>query len=302
MADYQEVDANIKQLANLIPSGMFSSDDWDFKTIWTQIKETGNSFKGCRYPSKEEHEAAWNRFQSLVDQVKDKQSERQKNFANRADQSAQIRDRLIRQSESAVPSDSGLFDFVATIATGGLYMVGKMALDAIMGEYDQQKEDLKSASSSLKSVWNDFSSEKKNLLRDDKDLVFKALSVSQDQLNAAWESYKRDRQHAYEQYQNERNELKAEKQARHEAWKDKTRARISKNEDWLDNLRSRLDKQRDHLSDLESKKADAWNDTFRDRVDDWINEAESSIKEIEEKITRVRGFISEDRDKLNSSW
>lgn len=302
MADFEDVNSNIEQLDNMIPSGFLAGDDWDYKSIWSQIKTTGKSFKGCRFPSKEEHEAAWARFQSLVDKVKEKQSERQEKFADRASRSAEIRDRLIRNAENAVPNDSGLFEFVATVATGGLYLVGKMALDAIMGKYDEQKAELQSASSALKNVWNEFSSEKKYLLRDDKDLVFKALSTSQDQLNAAWEAYKTDRQRAYEKYQAERNEVRAEKQARHEAWKEKTRARISKNEDWLDNLQTRLDKQRDHLSDLHSKRADAWSDSFRDRVDGWIDEAESSIREIEEKVIRVRGFISEDQDKLNSSW
>lgn len=302
MAGFEEVITNIEQLERMIPSGFFASDDWDFKSIWSQIKTTGKSFKGCRFPSKEEHEAAWTRFQSLVDKVKEKQSERQEQFAERSSRSAEIRDRLIRSAENAVPYDSGLFEFVATVATGGLYLVGKLALDAIMGKYDEQKAELQSASSALKNAWNEFSSEKKNLLRDDKDLVFKALGTSQDQLNAAWEAYKTDRQRAYEEYQAERNEIRAEKQARHEAWKEKTRARISKNEDWLDNLRTRLDKQRDHLSDLHSKRADAWSDSFRYRVDGWIIEAESSILEIEEKIDRVRGFISEDQNKLNSSW
>lgn len=48
-----------------------------WKSIWEQIRRIGAGFKETRYPSHEEHQAAWDRFQTIVSDVKETQ-QRQK--------------------------------------------------------------------------------------------------------------------------------------------------------------------------------------------------------------------------------
>ena len=74
MKDYRNVIQEIGRLEAIVPSAL-EEDKWDFGAIWNQIKITGNAFKGTRFPTREEHQTAWNDFQKLIDKVKEKQEQ-----------------------------------------------------------------------------------------------------------------------------------------------------------------------------------------------------------------------------------
>lgn len=128
--------------------GIFDFGKPDWKAIWNQIIITGQSFNGSRFPSKEKHENAWNKFQHLVDKVKAKQAENQKEWDKKKDESSRLREMILSQARSARPYNSGLADVILTIATGG----ANLLLNAIMGPFDEEKQMLKSCGEQLQKA------------------------------------------------------------------------------------------------------------------------------------------------------
>jgi chromosome segregation ATPase len=76
------------------------------------------------------------------------------------------------------------------------------------------------------------------------------------------------------------------------------RENISKLEDRLDRLESALDHRKNNLSKLEDMRDSAWSDSFRDRVEEWIDEENARISDIESKIDQIKGWISDIEAKL----
>src|SRR5262245_46511404 len=74
--DYDDLNrkiAELRQRAEATESG-----DYSWKDVWDQIKSIGAAFKETRYPTRSDKDAAWNRFQEIVDEVKDTQREQYK--------------------------------------------------------------------------------------------------------------------------------------------------------------------------------------------------------------------------------
>lgn len=291
MKPHEEVLQHIDRLEAMIPSGLLAGDSWDFKALWRQIRETGAAFKGVRFPTKEEHERAWSRFQTLVHDIRAEQNERRSKFDQRREASEKLRDSLIRRAENALP-DSGLGDVVLAIATGGLSVVLEMTLDALLGPYDKRKQELLESSNFLRAVWGDFGSRKSELLRDDKNTVFQALKNQQQRLDDLWAQYKAERQSALDAYHRE-------KRQRHEEWRERTLANVRKNQERVSRLEGVLEHKRGHLNSLYDRLSDARSGNYRERVAGWIAEEVSAINDIERKIDEIRGWISEDLGKLN---
>lgn len=291
MKHYEDVLRHIDRLEAMVPTGFLLDDNWDFKAIWQQIKITGAAFKGVRFPTKDEHQEAWSRFQNLVQKVKDKQNERRSKFKEKAESSEKLRDSLIRRAENALP-DSGLGDLILTLATGGINIILEQTLDMLLGPFDRRKEELIQSSRALKAAWDEFSSQKGQLLRDDKNTVYHALKSTQEQLDELWAQYKEERQSTLDAF------FQGKRQ-RHAEWRERTLANIRKNQERKSRLEGVLDHKRGHLNELHDRLADAWSDDYRSRVEGWISEEEAAINDIEGKIYEINGWISEDLAKLD---
>ncbi|XOF33115.1 MAG: hypothetical protein ACL93V_14025 [Candidatus Electrothrix sp. YB6] len=254
MRDYKKVNENIEKLESMLPSILdFSKPDW--KAIWQQIKVTGKSFKGVRFPSKNEHEAAWNRFQRSVDKVKAQQAKSQEEWEKKKEESARLGKQIISQAKAARPVDSAFSDFILTLATGGVYML----LDAIMGPFDEEKEQLKACNKALQKGWDMLREHKEHMLGKDKGLAFEALNETKELLDQRWERYKAERQKAYEKYQRERA-------GKRRAWEEKVEANIRNLEERRNKLNNVLAHKERHLDELHDKLGEARSDNFRSVV------------------------------------
>lgn len=272
----------------MIP-GIFSFGKSDWKAIWNQIKITGKSFKGSRFPSKEEHQSAWDKFQKLVSEVKSKQAEEQKEWENKKAESARLREKIVSQAKLARPYDSGLADVILTIATGGINLL----LDAIMGPFDEEKQMLKSCGQQLQKGWTMLKENKERMLGRDKKIAFDALNETKELLDKRWKKYKEQRQRAWEQYQRERIR-------KHQAWKERVESNIRKLEERRERLNNVLTHKERHLDELYDKLREARSDNFRSVVSGWISEEESNISDIKEKLRKIEDWIYEDENKLRS--
>ena len=286
MANYNEVLKNIDTLEEMLP-GLFSFSKPNWKAIWGQIRTTGQSFKGSRFPSKDEHHAAWDRFQGLVEQAKDAQKESQREWENKKAHSSELKDQIIRLAAQAHPFDVGLANVIVGLATGGI----SFALDAIMGPFDEQKEMLISCSNKLKEGFTVLSQNKEHMLGYDKALAYEALHTAQEKLDHAWDNYKTARQQAWDEYQEERS-------AKHDAFVNRVQANIDNLEERREKLQGVLAHKERHLEDLYDKLADARGDDYRDRISVWIEEERDSISDIRDKLSDIEAWIEEHREKL----
>ena len=293
MSDYNKTLREISHLKSMVP-GLLSFNSTDWKEVWKQVKVVGAAFKGVRFPSREEHQKAWDDFQRIVDEIKEKQSEerkeKQKAWDAKSNTSAFWRDKIIRLAQDAKPYRStGLEAIILAIATGGLSIV----LEMIMGPFDDRKSELQSASESLKQGFSLLSERKQEIMSQDKGLCFDALNEAKDYLDREWTVYKEERQKAWDTYQ-------GEKQQKHQTWKNRTEDNLRKLEERRDKLASVLAHKESHLNDLQDKLSDARSDSYRDRVSGWIDEEKENIEEIQDKLRNVLTWIEETEDKLRS--
>jgi len=281
-----ELDRRISKLNDHYHQAKSNTRGW--KELWSEIKEIGANFKGVRYPSKEERNEAWERFQGIIDSVKEAQDEERGKWDKKADRSSQLKDQILRLGEQGRPPNSFesaigeliiapfelLAEAVVDIATLGLLRI----------EIDKEKVALKAYSSNLHKAWNEFKARKDEMLGKDKHEVFETLREIQDELDAAWEAWKKTNDWYYE--------------ANRSAHKGRIEASIEKLESRLENLYSILSKKESHVSDLEDKRDSAWNDDFRERVQGWIEEENDKIGDIKNQISQVEDWLSEQRGKL----
>lgn len=284
--DSSALDGLISKLDSHYRQAARSDRPW--KEVWDEIKYIGSSFKHVRYPTKEEKNAAWEKFQGIVESVKDAQADERKQWEQKAETSAQLRNRILRQGEYGRPPnafESALTDMIMgpITALAELY-VDVITLGQLRSEIDEKKEQLKHYSYELSKAWNLFNDNKNDMLGKDKHEVFQTLREIQEQLDAAWDEWKKLKGHYHE--------------AQQSSFKERVHASIEKLESRLENLYGILSKRESHLSELEEKRDTAWNDDFRDRVEGWIDEEESRIRDIRDQIHQVEGWLDEQRAKL----
>ena len=191
------------------------------------------------------------------------------------------------------------------ISTGGLSIAISALANSIFGPIDERKGELISCSKSLKEGWAYLTKNKGQMIRGDKDEAFQALTRASESLSVEWEDWKKARdiavekyraeqQAAWEQRQKERNERLAQK----EAWEERMRENRSKLEDRLEHLGGVLEHKKRHLWELEMKRDSAWSDSYRDRVEGWIDEENDRIEDIKNTLDQINEWISEIDAKL----
>jgi chromosome segregation ATPase len=278
----------IDELESMIPDGMFSSEKSDWKSIWGQIRVVGASFKGVKFPTHDEHQEAWEHFQRIVAHVKESQAEEHQQWEEKKRESNEYKDEIIYQAELAKPSGP-MGDLVLSIATGGL----STALSAIMGPFDERKDELISCSEHLKQGWALLNEHKENMLGRDKNEAYHALYQAKEQLDQAWADYKRERQHAFDDYQ-------AERQRKHDERVARIEANIDNLEDRRQSLLEKIAHREDILDNLQEKLNNAWSDDYRGNISGWIDEEEGKLDDLRSKLENVENWIEEARNKLNS--
>jgi len=274
----------------MVPS-TFDFGKMDWKGFWDQKIITEQSFKGSKFPSKDERDFAWNEFQRLVNDVNAKQAENQKAWERKKDESARLKELILSYASSARPYDSGLADLILIIVTGGAYLGAKLLFEAIMGPLDEEKQMLKSCSELLQKGWVTLHDNKERMLGKDKGIAYQALKETEELIDKRWGAYKVQRQQAWDKYQHENT-------SKHNDWKRKVESNIRTLEERREKLRNILAHKERHLDELYVKLREAWSDDYRSRVSGWIREEESDISDIKEKLRNIEDWIYENKDKL----
>ena len=337
MKNHHRVLEEIKRLESMIPSGFLGiGDEWDFKKIWAQINTTQTAFNGSRFPTREEHQVAWQNFRNLVSKVKEKQDENRK-------QSAELRDKIVRKAEQIPPSDDRWMEFFLAVGTMGLSEV----IRAIFPLSDSRKEALQNANRELKDLWKFFTSEKSNLLRNDKDTIYQALKSAESQLQEAWDEWKKVQEEqsaelrdkiigmaeravpsAWEEvigtvgaaaitqgaslileaFRDEEAELKWRSEKLREAWKFFTSEKSSllrqhKEEayDALKKAQDRLDGTWTEHKGAKKKTMDNYYEAKRERHESWRKKVEQNLENNRQRREKFEGVLKHKRQNLENS-
>ena len=295
MRNGSEIEALLDSLEALLEEAQEGRIKWG--DIWREIRNIQKAFKESRFPTAQDRQAAWGRFQSIIAKVKTCQERARREFEEILRRSEYHLEQIRYYAWRATPPPE-IIDAILAICTGGLTILIKAGLEAILGPFDERKLVLQKCSEALKEGWAYLSRHKGEMLGKHKKEAFDALSRASELLGQAWDIWRTGKKQAIEHYRRLKQEAREARQAKREAWEIRMRENISKLEDRLERLKRALDRRRSNLARLEAMRDSARSDSYRKRIDDWIEEERSRIAEIEGKIEQVEAWISEARDKL----
>lgn len=97
---YEDLSSLISRLREMVDDDNPQKGYW--KEVWSLIKEISAGFKTTRFPTKQEREDAWNRFQELVQEAKARGeadrarvAEQEKNWDKRKRKSDEARSEIL---------------------------------------------------------------------------------------------------------------------------------------------------------------------------------------------------------------
>jgi hypothetical protein len=298
--EHGDLDALIVQLDEML-GDQPSRGYWS--AVWALVRSIGSGFKGTRYPTRADHDAAWNRFQGLVEKARSRSEEAKRETEARRVRSTSARDQVERKAAGArliTPGEHA----IAEIILFPLTLIKRIIEDLFNARPDQLEEirgQLAHANERLQEAWAIFKDRKSDMLAADRNRAYESLQEAREQLDRAWAQWKGAKAVAREQKHREWLEREAQREQRAERHRDFVRrveANIAKLEEKLDRARAAFEKQESHLDDLRSQYANAWSDGFRDRCSEWIDEGEARLASIRESIDKMEGWLDEERAKL----
>ena len=298
--EYKELDDLIHSLKDAVESTNPQKGYW--KELWSLVKEINSGFKETHYPTRDDRDKAWSRFQELVTKAKERGQENkarieqnQRDWERKQDRSRSARNTVISRAERATPlseferSMGDIFLFPAKIiADVFTSLIGINSMSSL----DETRRELLACNEALQEAWKAFNDNKKNMLPGDRNQAYESLQDASRKLDEAWRQWKERNSSLREQRQREWDE-------KHRSFVERVNANIAKLEEKLAKAEAALQKQEAHLDDLREKYDTAWNDSYRERCSDWIDECESRISSIKEHIDRLEGWINEERKKLD---
>lgn len=311
--DYADLDKLIEDLHAAVSDSDPQKGYW--KHFWNLVREVGEGFKGVRYPTRDNRESAWNRFQDLIGKARARSEEARKKVADsqgewerRENRSRQARDIVQSKAAGSHPSTPGERAF-AELILAPVTMIQRV-VENILGADDldgleEIRRELIGCNERLQQAWTRFNEYKRDLLPGDKIEAYRSLQTAREKLDEGWRrwreakaSARHQRHQEWERRERNREARHTERDARHRAFVDRVGGNIAKLKDKLAKARAALEKQEAHLDDLRDQYASAWSDGFRDRCSGWMDEAEDRISSIKEHIERLEGWLREERDKL----
>ena len=281
MAFGNRIEALISQLESAIPDvdeGMsfFKTERNDWRPVWDICRDIQTEFNGFRgFKSREEHQAAWERFQTLRQRASRLADLEKDRFAN---QSERLKIDILSDARNAYWSASADF-FVGAV-------LGHTTI-----------EELQGLQALLNSAGRKLSNNKHLMTREDKEACYAAMQdarASHDRFFEKYKELKEERRRASQQKREEYERKRLE-------WIDRVQSNIRRNTDKLERAQGALERTRDRIQEIEDKLRDTTSSKWEGIFSDWLSEAQSKERDIEESIDRIREWIREDESKLNDA-
>ena len=248
------------------PMDLLGSKVCDWRPAWERAKEIQQGFKsGVRYPTKQERDHAWIRFNDARNQLSEKSN---------AD-----RETVFRVSQA-------WRDLIFDILKFTDY---SKIMDLIIPVIPPTNaEKIKALAEYVKLAGEKLSENKHQMLREHKDECFQRIQQVRESHDVFWGEYKKQREIKQQEYR----ERIADKLERIEA-------NITKNQDKRENAVAALARAEANLEKVTDMLDGARGDEFRERVEGWVSEAEAKIASIADQIDRLDEWIAQDAERRN---
>src|SRR4029077_2173551 len=185
----QRINREIDQLEAAVKGAERGNKQW--KDVWVDFSKIHEKLKSTRFSSRETKDELWSRVNSLNYRAREHHEEQRREWEKKSSGSSQRRSEIISVANTARPL-SNLERMLSDIVVAPLeVIVDAMTLGLLRTQIDERKEELLHCSKQMKSAWELFSQYKDEMLGKDKHEAFTTLREVQDQLAAAWESWKR---------------------------------------------------------------------------------------------------------------
>jgi hypothetical protein len=195
--DHNELDSSISGLGERV-TNMFIRKDGDFwKGAWSEVRRIGGSFKEVRYPTGSERQAAWERFQKIVEGMKQQREEHHRKNEERAEDSASVCREIESLGRMADPSAGAFEDFLLTIsgikpmAAAGRGVLEGAGLVASKDWVRERKNQLQELNKASKRAWEFFEDNTMRLIPQDRAKCFETLKEISDRIQKEWAEWKR---------------------------------------------------------------------------------------------------------------
>lgn len=172
--DHYDLNTQIDELQQAADNARDGTVLW--KDVWGSIRDIGQTFKIVRYPTREEKNAAWKRFQEIVTEVKEGQEQYRQACEREATDLREKIERFAAEVEDAIDRDDE-----AAIATAGVTM------SAIGNAFKQVRFPSRD---DRNSAWNEYQ-ESADELRKTQRAKAKELDESISQLDSNFYSAER---------------------------------------------------------------------------------------------------------------
>lgn len=266
---HRQLDNMIANFRSILPDApsplgiFFIRHDW--RPIWALSKEIQEGFSsGVRYPSREDHQAAWKRFHDL-------RSEANKRAAAEHEQ-LQIRSENHRDSILQMCKGLGW----------------SQLMDAIFFFDRTTVEGMKEQQRRLGEAMQELKARKHEMLGEHKQQCFEKFQRVKEEQERFWSQYRDAREVKREQIE-----------AGRAAFRSRVQENLSANRERLAKAKSALSRFEAKADELREKIAhDDASEKWRRIWGEWLEETEEKVSSIKEQIERVKAWIGEDERKL----
>jgi hypothetical protein len=277
-----DLDRLIDQLESAIPyvdegfSWGFAVERHDWRPVWALCKEIQATFRGYKgYSTREEHQAAWERFQKLRQKASHLADVEKEKFAAQSDR---LKREILDDAKACYWSMSADF-FIGSV-------LGETTVD-----------EMKELQSNLKAAGRKLSENKSLMTKADKEECFEAIKDARESHDRFWEKHRALRDERRQATQARREEFERKRAD----WIDRVRSNLARNREKLAKARGALERNRDRIEEIEGKLYETNSPKWEGIFSEWLEEARAKERDIEESIERIEGWISEDEDKLSGS-
>jgi len=244
----------------------FRSDDFDWRPAFAQAKEIQAGFSsGIRYPTKQERDVAWIRFNNLRTNLHAAANKQRDRFRSRSER---VRD--------------GILD---TLRYAGYTFGDKMFDD--FNILRTTAEDMKKKGETVKEAGQTLSSNKHSMLSEHKEECFTRIQRVMQEHDAFWKTYNRMREARRHESIRRRSEIASRINDNLRANTEKLERAVSAYERVEGNIESNIEK-------LESARSQ----DFAERVKEWIEQDREKLRSISGSIERLREWIAQDESRL----
>lgn len=206
--DGTDLNGKIDELAKTLKEPLFFGPKRDgqfWREVWDQIREISQSFRTVRYATKAERQAAWDRFNTVVDDVKRQREEHYAQRKSKEEESERLQAEIFGKIQGAWPHEDGFVEFLGIVTGVKMFAEAMVAVLEMMvtvvtfglltpDHVDPRRAKLMACSAEMKEAWSLYKSYRDAMLPQHRDAARKALTGVQGELDKEWTNYKAEQQ------------------------------------------------------------------------------------------------------------